>query len=122
MSTASVPGQYPVESSHARLSHLGFGAGFEDESLAEGAAAPINVVTPLRSRSHTGQALEILGHALEYLVDSRMYQVDEPATRADSEALHILMRLSREVFEDRGAVIPSERRFRPSTPHHIAAN
>jgi hypothetical protein len=69
----------------------------------------------LRSRYQTGRALESLGHAVEYLVDSRLFLVDEPATRADSEALHLLMRLSREVFEERKErkeLISSDRRLR----------
>jgi hypothetical protein len=122
MSTASVPGQYPVGRSHARLPHLGYESGGQGDLSADEAATPINVVTPLRSRFQTGQALEILGHAVEYLVDSRMFLVDEPATRADSEALHILMRLSREVFQDRSALLSSGRRLRSSTSNHFAAN
>lgn len=47
-----------------------------------------------------GKALEKLGHAIEYLVDSRMALIHEPSTRADAEALDILMRLSRCVFAE----------------------
>ncbi len=122
MSTASVPDQYPAGPSHARLPHLGYESRVQGDISAEETTAPINVVTPPRSRFHSGQALESLGHTVEYLVDSRMFLVDEPATRADAEALHILMRLSREVFEDRAALQSSGRRLHVSTSNHFAAN
>ncbi|WP_047487336.1 hypothetical protein [Terriglobus sp. TAA 43] len=45
-----------------------------------------------------GRALETLGHAIEYLVDSRLYETwDSPA---DAEAVHTLMACSRAVFAD----------------------
>ncbi|MEO8736608.1 MAG: hypothetical protein ABI380_08720 [Edaphobacter sp.] len=47
-----------------------------------------------------GRALEKLGHAIEYLIDSRLVLIDQPATRADTDALDILMRLSRCVFSE----------------------
>jgi enamine deaminase RidA (YjgF/YER057c/UK114 family) len=53
-----------------------------------------------RASQHQGRALEKLGHAVEYLVDSRMFLVDEPATSADAEAVQILMRLSSWVFSE----------------------
>jgi len=59
-----------------------------------------------------GQALEKLGHAIEYLMDSRMVLVDEPATRADTEALEILMRLSRGVFSECAEIVPLRRRLK----------
>ena len=59
-----------------------------------------------------GQALEKLGHAVEYLVDSRMVLIHEPSTRADAEALDILMRLSRAVFAECEEIVPVGRRLR----------
>lgn len=59
-----------------------------------------------------GKALEKLGHAVEYLVDSRMVLIHEPSTRADAEALDILMRLSRRVFSECEEVIPVGRRLK----------
>jgi hypothetical protein len=47
-----------------------------------------------------GHALERLRHAVTYLIDSRMLLVDETSTKAEAEALGILMRLSRTVFSD----------------------
>lgn len=59
-----------------------------------------------------GKALEKLGHAVEYLVDSRMALIHEPSTRADAEALDILMRLSRSVFADCEEIVPIGRRLK----------
>ncbi len=59
-----------------------------------------------------GQALEILGHALEYLVDTRMFLYREASTRADGEAIQILSRCSREVFATCPEVVPFGQRVR----------
>ena len=59
-----------------------------------------------------GRALEILGHVIEYLVDSRLYLVDEPQTPADAEATHILMLASRAVFEECLPVPSTSQRLR----------
>ncbi len=53
-----------------------------------------------------GQALEKLGRAIEYLMDSRMAFVLEPATKADADALQILMRLNRWVFSECEEIVP----------------
>lgn len=58
-----------------------------------------------------GQALETLGHAVEYLIDSGMFHQDAIDTRANQEAVQILMRLSRLVFAECPEVIPVRRRF-----------
>jgi hypothetical protein len=47
------------------------------------------------------RALEKLGRSLEYLIDSRMYMIDQPLTKADNDAVRILARLSRSVFSER---------------------
>jgi hypothetical protein len=104
MSTASLPGRYPATNPNP-------GVAFQP-------AAPIpdglNQVSAVRRRSSVqqGRALEILGHAVEYLIDSRMFLVDQPATRADAEATQILMLLSREVFFECAAVVPPARRLK----------
>ena len=54
--------------------------------------------------SHHGQALRTLGHAAEYLVNSRAFSIERPVTREDREAVRILMRQSREVFEEYAAI------------------
>lgn len=53
------------------------------------------------TRTHHGRTLLTLGHAAEYLAHSRrftMLKMDDAA--ADEEAIHILMGLSRQVFEE----------------------
>ncbi|HEX7158412.1 MAG TPA: hypothetical protein VF214_05345, partial [Edaphobacter sp.] len=51
-----------------------------------------------RTDTHHGVTLRLLGHAAEYLVESRMFAASD--SKADQEAVHILMRLSREIFEE----------------------
>ncbi|MBS1799172.1 MAG: hypothetical protein JSS95_05030 [Acidobacteria bacterium] len=51
-----------------------------------------------RSRSHHGATLQTLGHAAEHLA-ARSFAA-EATDAGDREATHILMRLSREVFDD----------------------
>lgn len=57
-----------------------------------------------------GQALERLGHAVEYLIDSRMFLTQVPYTSAEEEAVQILMGLNRLVFESCPAVVTMRRR------------
>ena len=59
-----------------------------------------------------GQALEKLGRAIEYLMDSRMASIYEPSTKADAEALEILMRLNRCVFAECEEIVPLGRRLK----------
>jgi len=66
-------------------------------------AADLNLTIHRRTESHHGRSLQILGHAAEYLADSRMFLV-EGSDSSDQEAIRILMRLSREVFDDYAAV------------------
>jgi hypothetical protein len=100
MSTASLPGQYPL---------INPNPGFAPVPRPDG----LNHVSGMRRRSSVqqGRALEILGHAVEYLVDSRMFLIDQPTTRADAEATQILMLLSREVFFECAEVVPPARRL-----------
>jgi hypothetical protein len=65
-----------------------------------------------RANHQQGRALEILGHAVEYLVDSRMFRSEEPTAPADAEALQILMLLSRQVFAECAEVVPLAHRLR----------
>ena len=55
-----------------------------------------------------GRGLEALGHAIEYLVDSRMRR-GVAATAADLEAEQRLMDLSRAVFAECREVVPPAR-------------
>ncbi|WP_158944246.1 hypothetical protein [Granulicella sp. S190] len=52
------------------------------------------------SRSHHGRTLLTLGHAAEYLANSRRYSIQAFDNQSDDEAIHILMGLSKGVFED----------------------
>lgn len=65
-----------------------------------------------RPNPDQGRGLEKLGHAVEYLIDSRMALVNKPATRADAEAVDILMRLSRSVFAECEEIVPVGRRLK----------
>lgn len=66
-----------------------------------------------------GHALKILRLAVEYLVDSRMFFVDEPAIKADRDATNILMRLSREVFSECTETVPTRARLRQWMAHQL---
>ena len=57
-----------------------------------------------QTSSHHGRALRTLGHAAEYLVDSRSVSASRAEAAADREAVHILMHLSREIFEEYAAI------------------
>jgi hypothetical protein len=61
-----------------------------------------------RTNEQQGQALEILGHAIEYLVDSRLYEQWE--TPSDATAVHLLMSCSRAVFSECDVVHPWHQR------------
>jgi hypothetical protein len=69
--------------------------------------APLN---RRRSTREQGRALEILGHAVEYLVDSRLRLV--PGTHSDELAVQMLMRLNREVFAECAEVVSLKLRLR----------
>lgn len=59
--------------------------------------------------THHGRTLLILGHAAEYLVSSRRYSTQEYDHNAETEAVHLLMELSRRVFEEFAAKRPTKR-------------
>ena len=68
-----------------------------------------------RPNQQQGRALEVLGHAVEYLVDTRMTRDDrQPLLLAgpDLEAVQTLMRLNREVFKGCEEVVSLRRRFK----------
>ncbi len=64
-----------------------------------------------RGSAEQGRALEILGHAVEYLVDSRMRFNDPLAAAGEREAIELLMRLNRAVFAECPEVVPLRRRI-----------
>ena len=65
-----------------------------------------------RGNASQGRALEMLGHSVEYLVDSRLFALSDDAAQSDGEAVQILMRLSRAVFAECPEVISLRRRLR----------
>ncbi len=106
MSTASLPGQYPASNPNP-------GTAFALVAQVSHNPDSLNLLgVRRRSNPQQGRGLEILGHAVEYLVDSRMFQIDRPTTRADAEATQILMLLSRKVFFECAAVVPPARRLK----------
>ncbi len=69
---------------------------------------------PVRRRGslEQGRALEALGHAVEYVIDSRLFNANELNPRDEQEAVQILMRMSRAVFLECPEVVPVRRRLR----------
>lgn len=65
-----------------------------------------------RGSAEQGRALETLGHAVEYLVDSRLRFGDPQAAAGERDAIEILMRLNRAVFSECPEVVPVSRRLR----------
>ena len=76
---------------------------------------------PVRRRANMqqGRALEILAHAIEYLVDSRMFLVNEPARKSDGEAIQLLARLGHEVFATCAEIVPIRRRLKRWTAERL---
>lgn len=76
------------------------------------ADAPSSHTVVRRGTAEQGRALEALGHAVEYLVDSRLFTLDQAAVRSDDEAVQIMMRLSRAVFAECPEVVSVRRKLR----------
>ena len=72
-----------------------------------------------RGNREQGRALEALGHAIEYLVDSRMFGVRDAGRRAEAQAIQILMLASRSVFEECAEVVPIRRRVLEWVEHRL---
>ena len=82
-------------------------------SISLTATPPLPSLQPRPVRRRTtpqqGRALEMLGHAIEYLVDSRL--VEGGPNAADSRAIRTLMACSRSVFEESVEVVPVHQRL-----------
>ena len=77
-------------------------AGYVSEAVPPANAAVEGVrscVQRRRPNQQQGRALEMLGHAIEYLIDSRLYMVPDWHER-EQEAVQILMSRSRAVFAE----------------------
>jgi len=83
-------------------------------NLAAEQACRQELLRPVRRRGslEQGRALESLGHAVEYLIDSRMFHAGDLNPQVELEAVQILMRMSREVFAECPEVVSLRRRFR----------
>ena len=79
-------------------------------SLTATPPLPPMLPKPARRRStpQQGRALEMLGHAVEYLVDSRL--PEGGPTTAEKQALRLLMACSRTVFEESMVMVPMHQR------------
>jgi hypothetical protein len=58
-----------------------------------------------------GRALEVLGHAIEYLVDSYITTASPTVGSSDQEATHVLIKLNMSVFSDCSEIVPLRQRF-----------
>jgi hypothetical protein len=78
--------------------------------------------TPIRRRTtpQQGRALEVLGHAIEYLVDSRLF--DQWESPADAAAVHLLMERSRAVFDDCAEILPWHQRVQQAMVKRLHPN
>jgi hypothetical protein len=63
------------------------------------------------TETHHGRTLLTLGRAAEYLVNSRRYSTQAFDRESEIEAIHILMGLSRSVFEEYAERRTLQRRF-----------
>lgn len=63
-------------------------------------AAGVQPVVRRRSTHQQSLAIQILGNAVDHLLGSRMFLIDEPPTQADADAIHLLMLLRRMVFSE----------------------
>src|SRR5258708_38390016 len=71
-------------------------------SLSQGrAVSSVGDLTIHRITStHRGRTLLTVGHAAEYLANSRRYSTEKVDHAANVEAIHVPMELSRSAFED----------------------
>jgi len=101
----------------ASLTLREYTAGFNTESGLVPASSNTNVLSNnrvmlrrCRTREH-GAALMTVGHAIEYLIDTRL--VKEPNTSgAEREALAILLRANLTVYNEGAEIVPLSTRLR----------
>jgi hypothetical protein len=105
VSTAPTPNPYPATFAHVFLYHVA------DPVTARARRSTSNA--PRRQPTvEQGRALEKLGHAIEYLIDSRLYAPSSLPVGDNEKASQILMRLSREVFAECPEIVPAGRRLK----------
>ncbi|RSL14603.1 hypothetical protein EDE15_0055 [Edaphobacter aggregans] len=96
MSTSPIPSVYPSS---------------RGATVSNPLPAPSPVIRR-RSSPQQGFAIQILGNAVDHLLRSRMFLIDEPPSKADADAIHLLMRLKRAVFSECEQVTEANRSLR----------
>lgn len=76
------------------------GRAFPSLSQGKAASSPGDLTIHRVTKTHHGRTLLMLGHAAEHLANSRRYSTEKVEVASSVEAIHILMVLSRSVFED----------------------
>jgi hypothetical protein len=92
-----MPTAFHQTSSPSRSQHRG-----ECSNAFSRQTSDTNLTIYRGTKSHHGRSLQILGHAAQYLADSSLF-LTETADLSDQDAIRLLMRLSREVFDDYAA-------------------
>ena len=82
------------------------------QQLGDREPEPRRVPERRRHTPEQGRALETLGHAIEYLVDSRLF--DQWESPSDAEAVHLLMSCSRSVYAGCEELAPWHQRVQRS--------
>ena len=98
---------------------------FEQETmlpLPSGAKRKASAMVRRRANMQQGKGLEILGHAIEYLVDSRMFLVGDGRMLVEADAVRVLSRCSRELFLSCAVVEPLGARLRTWASGHWRAD
>jgi hypothetical protein len=106
MATAIFPGPtrpMPVPSQKARV--------YPSLSQGREASREGDLTIHRITSTHHGRTLLTLGHAAEYLADSRRYSTGKVDHASNIEAIHILMEASRNVFDDFAEPPRLNRRF-----------
>jgi hypothetical protein len=83
-----------------------------DESTVLNLAHTLPPVIRRRSTPQQGLAIQMLGNAVDHLLHSRMFLIDEPPTQSDADAIHLLMLLKRAVFSECEQVTEANRNLR----------
>jgi|SRR5271170_1570035 len=84
---------------------------FPSFSAGRAVLSPGDLTIRRITSTHHGRTLLMLGHAAEYLANSRRYSTEKYDRKAEVEAIHILMGLSRSIFDDFARRPTLHRRF-----------
>jgi hypothetical protein len=107
------PGPYPTTMAHIFAHHI---ASPSSSRRTKSASQILR-----RPSKQQGRALETLGHAIEYLVDSQLHRTTPAAAPPDTAASQLLMRLSREVFAECREIVPVRRKLKQRLRNLFAA-